>query len=102
LEFGLLSVGKRNLFHEMHSEINYSVHFSSSCGSLNKLPGLTGADKINLLNGRFSADAPDEDRQLSPVGNGLGLKVPISTTLFTCDSSKKLYSLIVGNNFPYL
>jgi hypothetical protein len=33
---------------------------------LNKLPGLTGADKINLLNGRFSVDAAVEP-QLSPV-----------------------------------
>ena len=39
----------------------------SSCGSLNKLPGLTGADKINLLNGRFSVDAPPAEQQLSPV-----------------------------------
>ena len=51
--------------------------FFCSCGSLNKLPGLTGADKINLLNGRFSVDAPI-DSQMSPVGVGalgLGLKV---------------------------
>ena len=34
---------------------------------MNKLPGLTGADKINLLNGRFSVDAPVS------VGGGLGL-----------------------------
>ena len=39
----------------------------SSCGSLNKLPGLTGADKINLLNGRFSVDAAVEP-EMSPVG----------------------------------
>ena len=41
------------------------------------MPGLTGADKINLLNGRFSVDAPI-DTQMSPVGVGalgLGLKV---------------------------
>jgi hypothetical protein len=43
------------------------LNYFCSCGSLNKLPGLTGADKINLLNGRFSVDAP-VDRQLSPVG----------------------------------
>ena len=42
--------------------------YMNSCGSLNKLPGLTGADKINLLNGRFSVDAPVDREPLSPVG----------------------------------